>query len=243
MKRFRYGLNCVTHNSARNSDLTPLGYFEVVPGDTISGTVSIQCFSDTLKMVVINRMFADYYAFYVPYRVLDSGFPAFLIEGTGSVPTVANTFTFNFEKQLLLSTHTANVAWLRYCYNSVWNHFFRRSDESEAALTANSVQTTSFRPSTFHESIPEADSTTALTIDTSGPTLSIDDVRETFNKDAFNKTRDLYGDRYTDYLAATGVKANWSIEDSPECIGKSMNTMHITTVDPTPADRDWETNL
>jgi len=191
MKRYRYGLNCATHNTCQIHDLTPVGYYEVVPGDTFSGSVRFTCFSAMTGEVVLNRCYLDTYAFYVPYRLLDSGFPDFLVNGTGSLPTVADLFPFNYEKKFNLSA-TTNNAFQRYMYNFIWNSFFRPNEQSEAALTDATILQGYFRPSTFHEAVPEDGALTATTIDTSGPTLSIDEVRDAFNTDQFNKVRDFY---------------------------------------------------
>ena len=175
--------------------MTPLGYFETVPGETYSGSVEFKLFSDTTVSPIFNRAFFDIICVYCPFRILDSGFPDFLISGTGSVPTVTDTWEFNFEKQFTIpsgATGTSNVAWTRYMYNKTWNRFIRRADEGEATLTAKNRLWSSYRPSTFHESIPEASSLTPETVDTSGSTLSVDDIRTALNKDRFNKVRQYY---------------------------------------------------
>ena len=96
MKRYNYGLNCSTFTGTDFPYMTPLNHIEVVPGDTIGGEISVRYQSDNTVSLVMNRAYFDLYAVYVPYRVLWDDFPTYLIEGTGTVPTVANGFDFNF---------------------------------------------------------------------------------------------------------------------------------------------------
>ena len=235
MKRYRYGLNSVTHNAGQIGDYTPLGYHEVVPGDSVSGKISIKALTAPTTMLAMNRCFYDVFAFYVPFRLIWSGFPDFLISGTGTMPQITDTFAFNFEKASMIDdTVDYNSPWLRGAYWLVWNTFFRRQSETEAGLTdAGARVGCSYRPSTFHESIPEAGTLDSQTIDTSGTSTSVDDIRLAFNTDQFNRVRQFYGDRYTDYLAAVGVKANWSITEDPELLAHSYGTMKYVVIDPT----------
>jgi hypothetical protein len=104
--------------------LLPVSYTEVVPGDTISGTVQSRLFSDTTFTPLLNRTYFDLFAFYVPFRLLWDEWPTFIAERAGkdlTVPTVSDAFRQNFE---ILGTGTAPAAWQRYCYNLVYNQFF-----------------------------------------------------------------------------------------------------------------------
>lgn len=239
MKRMRYGLNAITTNAGEFNRMIPLGYLETVPGETYSGSLKIDIMSDTTNSVLFNRAFFDILVVYSPFRILDETFPDFLINGTGSIPTVTDLWKYNFEKAYNLpsaATGTSNTAWQRYMYNATWNRFVRRANETEAALTDNDRQKVSLRPSTWHESVPEADSTTPETIDTSGSTLSVDAIREALQADRFNKTRQYYGDRYVDYLSAVGVQADWSILEEPQLLATSRNTLKYQIVNVTTAD-------
>jgi len=225
MKRFRYGLNCQNMNSGLIADLVPFGFFEVVPGDSISGVTNAHVVSDVTTRLVLNRAYCDLYAFYVPYRLLWSGFPDFISQGTGTVPTVTDKFEGVYEKEFLIGSVTATslVPWHRRAYNLIWNNFFRRADDTEVSEDATGFLKCDYRPTTFFESVTEGGAA-GQTIDTSGSTVTVDAVREAFAQDQFNKVRNYYGDRYTDYLATIGVKANWSITDDPELIGQSKNS-------------------
>ena len=91
-KRFKYGLNSQTHTGTNFSYLTPLGYYDVVPGDSVYGKVSIRYQSDNSTHLIMNRAFMDVYAFYMPYRLMWDGFPTYLTSGTGTVPSISDKF-------------------------------------------------------------------------------------------------------------------------------------------------------
>ena len=195
--------------------------------------------SDTVLSPIFNRVYFDIIMVYSPFRILDESFPDFLINGTGSIPTVSDKWDFNFEKEFTIpagAAATSNVAWQRYMYNATWNRFVRRADQSDAVNTDTNRAAVSYRPSTWHESVPEGGSLAAETVDTSGSTLSVDDIRQAFNTDRFNNARAFYGDRYVDYLSAVGVKADWSILEEPQMLASKKNTMKFQLVNPTTPD-------
>ena len=68
--RNRYEWNCQTVNVSNPYDFTPLGYMEVVPGETISGAVEINLQSVPAVRNVQTRTYMDTFAFYVPFRLL-----------------------------------------------------------------------------------------------------------------------------------------------------------------------------
>ena len=116
MKRFKYGLGSIVQNATAFGTMTPLGYIEVVPGDTVSGTIDIQVFSDTTNQVIMNNAYCDYIVTYTPFRLMWDSFPDFLMTGTGTVPTVTDKWQFNFEKAFTIpdsgAAGTSNAAWL-----------------------------------------------------------------------------------------------------------------------------------
>ena len=173
MRRKPINQNFQTNTTAQVSGLTPLGFVEVVPGDTFSGTLEVNCKSATTVGVVGNRAYLDLYAFYCPYRILWEGFPDFLTKGEGSLPTVSNLCEIAFETKFTTTpaagAFTELVPFQRRCMNICYDRFFKRAVTADYGLDNNSVVTTFYRPSTFHEAIPEGADEVTTTIDTSGP--------------------------------------------------------------------------
>ena len=101
MKRYNYGINCQLHTGTNFSYVTPIGYFDVVPGDTMYGSLDFRYVSYNTNSLVMNRAFIDLYAFYVPYRLVWDEFPEFLTTGSGTLPTVTDVFEWNWEKNFI----------------------------------------------------------------------------------------------------------------------------------------------
>ena len=165
-KRFKYGLNSQTHTGTNFSYLTPLGYYDVVPGDSVYGKVSIRYQSDNSTHLIMNRAFMDVYAFYMPYRLMWDDFPTFLTQNTGTIPTVNDLFEWNFEKHFAYSS-TTNQPWFRRMYNAVDASFFTEGDADNQNDTKN-VHRVLNRASTFHEKVKTASEIEA------GSTVSVD---------------------------------------------------------------------
>ena len=222
-KRFKYGANCQTINMGRFHDLMPVLYHEVAAGETVSGTVTTRLMSDTTSKPILNRAYMDMIAVYIPFRLLWPEFPEWMSKSEedraaiGEPPKVTDIMVYNFERTLCLDNSTTNVAFLRYAYNLVWNTFFRRHDQNERTQDDNSRAVTSLRPSTFETRLKDQDQVEDATVN--DPT-SARSIREAMGRERFNKLRNYYGDRYTDYLASLGVEATWSILEEPEIIGQ-----------------------
>ena len=104
MRRTQYNLRGFHHNATRFGAFTPAGYYEVVPGDTMQGNIKFTVMSDPTDGFVLNPAYYDAYAFYVPYRLLDSTFPDLIKDPDSAsvVPTVTDLFEVNFEHAFTL---------------------------------------------------------------------------------------------------------------------------------------------
>ena len=224
--RNRYEYNCQKINFSNPYDFTPLGYMEVVPGETVAGAIEVNLQSCPAVRNVQTRTYMDCFAFYVPFRLLWPEWVDYISrddQGSETLPSVDEDWEVNFEPRLTRGTNgmaaTSNVAFLRWAYHYIYQKKFARDDNwNPAAPTeTTALQVVLNRPSTFEVSTPNA-TITEQTIDTSGATLGVDDIREAFALDDFKKMREFYGERYVDYLRAVGVQANWTILDEPESI-------------------------
>ena len=175
-QRNRYGYNCQTVQWAKVQQFVPLGYVDCVPGETVSGSVSVNVFSEPTTRPILNRHYIDAFAFYVPYRLLDESFPDFISgrDASAAPPFVTNTFDWNFEKVATIDdTVDKNTAWLRRCYTTVYNKFFNPSD-TDVGIESTSRQTVAMRPSTLETSfVFEQEAATAETF-----SANMDSLRE-----------------------------------------------------------------
>ena len=240
MRRYQYKLNDQNTTSGVWGKLTPLKYIEVAAGDSISGSVSVHNRSAKTVDESKSRAYTDLYAFYVPYRVLWDEWPQFITGQTDSIqlPQMNNVREWNFEKTI--GNNFLGLAyyaiWLRFFSNQ--NLFTNKSQENTKKLSVRAAEyerspqgqnqiTVYRRPTTYDLKMLDAElATNPINIvemnatDSGGnPTTTINNLRQAMTEERFQKSREYYGGRYTDFLAASGIKANWNILDEPECIG------------------------
>lgn len=255
MKRYKYGLNSQTLTSANFFELVTIGVIPVAPGETIGGKVTSQVLTESSTKVINNRTYNDEFAFYVPYRLVWDYWPEFIAGGTEqTIPELSSSEAT--WKQFMGRKYTGSSSgglsqvneFGRRAYNLIWNKFFRTPSVDEVSISQTTVLKTPLRSTTLNQRLKDSIDLADQTIDSSGTTITTGAIREAFAQDRFNKTRAYYGDKYTDYLAALGVEASWSILDEPELIGMSHNklrfnmvdaTAELDSVDPTPGNPDY----
>jgi hypothetical protein len=240
MKRYQYKLNDETVSGGSFGKLLCLKAIDVVPGDTVDGTLSHKAYSDLMSRFIATRTYFDTYAFYVPYRVVWEDFPAWIADAAAkTMPTTtvqnANIFMQNPNGDVI-------SAMLNRVYGMIWATFFQPTGnqqtwieqvKSGAQDNNTSVYDVYARPTTFdmkvrnESAIDQTFVPSTHTVDTN-PAFTVDELRSAMAQDRFQRMRDFYGTRYTDYLAAVGVKANWSILDEPECIAVNNNDWKAT---------------
>ena len=234
MKRFKYGQNSAVNNYGKMFQVLPIGIMEVVPGDTVSGSIGSRIITDSVNRIIQNRCYHDVYSFYVPYRLVFEQFPDFIAD----LDTAISLPVFATESEQLLDRNTgsgtAHHSMHVRAYSLIWNKFFRTEEAPEIDITTNqAVQRAPMRPTTLMQRLKDTLDVPDTTVDTSGSTLSTGAIRDAFAQDRFDKIRGFYGSKYTDYLAAIGVEAGWSIVDDPELIGVKTGSLPFNTVDST----------
>lgn len=227
--RTRYGYNCQKTCWGIISQFRSLGYVPVVPGETIHGAITTRVQSAPTLRNVLTRTYLDAWAFYMPYRLADPNWPNFISGVNDTPPTVVtDLWNANFEGRFTGGTIAAaadeNNSFQRNMYNMVFRDYFAKNKADIASLTATNILYCLQRPSTFEVAAPvKADP--ATTVDTSGATLAVDEIRKAFAADQFAKMRSFYGQRYTDYLMAVGVKTPWTLLDEPEKIASASTDL------------------
>ncbi len=233
MKRFTYGINTQTTTSGLMGQVQPINVQEVVPGDTLSGVMNVSVQSATTTAYIKNRAYYDVYSFYAPYRILWGGFPEFIsgrpiTDPEPTLPLVTDLFAACFEKEFtvkpVVGFMTALVPWVRRIYNQVIFRYFAGNEAQPVAPDSTVVAPATYRPGSFLQSTIRVGDI-SNTIDTSGPTLDVDDIRSAFAQDQFDKVRRYYGDKYVDYLRALGIKTSWTILEEPEFLGKTSGRL------------------
>ena len=165
MKRFQYKINDQQVSLGLLGKLIPISLHEVVPGDTLQGAKEIQFNSRPNGKLIKNRTFLDVATFYVPFRLLWSEFPTFLIDGTGTLPTL-NSDTSGYgcfleKKGMHGTSDNFIVPWIRMAYTLIWNKYYRRDDETEIdpLETNTQLKYVSMKSNDFFTSEPEGTDT------------------------------------------------------------------------------------
>jgi len=246
MRRYQYKLNDQNTTKGVWGKLQPLKYIEVAGGDTISGTISVHNRSAKTVEEIKSRAYCDLYAFYVPFRVIWPDWTRFVTgQSDVQVPQMKHARDWNFEK-----TTAGGNDFLGRAYYAIWCRFFSNQNlrdgidknnfntqpihQYAAALTGTPQANPSDvyrRPTNFDSKMLDADKAVKpvnwvsmdLTDDDGQPATTVNRLRQALTEERFQKAREYYGGRYVDFLAATGIKANWNILDEPECIGLSNN--------------------
>lgn len=228
----RYNYNRQTIAFGGMFRIQPLGYMEVLPGETLNGRISVDSFSAPTKRNIQSRVYSDLYTFFVPFRLLWENWPMWIADNGvgGSCPTLNTLATWNFEGRLTdgatadgTVAATRNTVWQRRAYRLIFEKFFNKEDQwdqlGDAAKDTADYWTALVRPSTWEQAEPPG-ARPSQTIDTSGASVTVDQIREGFARDQWDKMRNFYGARYTDYMMALGVKTPWTLLDEPEVLGK-----------------------
>lgn len=241
MRRFNYGQNFQAINSSNFTWLTPLGTVEVAPGETMRGKFTTEVWSDTTNRPIMNRMYYDTFAFYIPYRLLWDRWVDFITEREEGLIEPGTTGTSRFFFESPVTTPDGCRAWNRRAYNLIFNKYFKAPFQPEVDQDNDIALRCPVRPTTFHEAnSPDAQESVAVQV--VDGSFTVDEFRIAAAQDRFDRARAYYGDKYVDYLMTLGVKTNWAINDEPELIGKAARDFvyHNTNAtlteqgDPTP---------
>lgn len=146
MKRNKHSLSHYRLLSADMGMLIPIGWFDVLPGDTIQHATSALVRAAPLVAPVMHPLQVRIHHWYVPYRLMWNEFEDFITGGPAgtSLPTPP-TMTYStagaigsIGDYLGVPTGVNNLAWsalpLR-AYYKIWNEFYRDQDlETRQAL-------------------------------------------------------------------------------------------------------------
>lgn len=245
MKRYKYNMHNQWITASRIGELLPVFHQEVTPGDTWRGR-SFGVF----KLAPLNfpaymslKVFVHF--FFVPHRLVwntalgdDANFEDVITgSDTGTWPTISTTDT---DPQWLdwgvgatpgTNDPAMNALPIR-AFNLVYNdHFRNHLIESERSIDSLAVARVRFPSNDYYGSIAtEIQQGTEETIDSSGATIPITEIRDAWNRQRLKERRSLYGERYRDLLASYGVRAPDYRLDRPEHCARGVTTIGISEV-------------
>ncbi len=236
MKLYKYPLSGFWSQNTHFGQMTPLYYSEVIAGQSLRGRLKIKAITDSLKFAAMNRCYFDVFVFYLPFRVMWTGWQDFISQDLGGpVPTVGDDWIFNYEMAQVAVGGNRTI-WQRHMYNHVYNDVFRSGKQAERAVTTKTTAEVLTRGRSF-QNILQLEGVYPLpeeTIDTSGATLAVDAVR--IAQIEQKKQRLAYffdnpsNQEYLQTLSRMGVQAGWEIEDMPRMIGQFHQQAAFETV-------------
>ena len=237
--RTQYRISGRFQQTLNHSELKPIFLYETAPGETWTGRATVRGITAATKSLFLNRMFVDFYVFYIPYRVVWDQWPNFVSQSKATdvdtIPTLppllcgtANDLNLEwlFCKQAMFEEagqFCVNTLPL-YCYNRVWNRYFREESQPNRAESEGTFALATRRPTDYHARLHLGARLDSPAI----PTGTLDDLRGALARDQFANIRQRYGDKYVDYLRSLGVNTSSAIIDEPEVVAKVSKEMPYT---------------
>lgn len=215
-----------TYTEASFSQLQPVHRYDVVPGQSIEATVQTVMRSKPYLTPVQTAGVSYLFAFYVPYRLLWSGWIDFVVNRTGTVPTATSEWPALFERETPLPRNSFG----RRAYKAIYNQYFGTPDMSWYSNIETDTDTSMKQVRTLdqflsHWALTGSVSQTTQTAPVTGTapnqiaTINVDQLRGNLQRSVHVRRRDLTGDKYVDALSAMGVKLDWRVQQAPEFLG------------------------
>jgi len=239
MKRSTYKQRIHIHNGSQLNMLVPVLRRDVVPGTRVQGDVRIFARSQRYANEYANGGLLQAWAFYVPYRLLWSGWEAWLVGGAGTFPTTATAWP------LMLDNSGTNSSLFRRAYKLAYNQYFGDSEVSYYADITNDSSATPLGLKTldqFHGALrQELDmeqhvSTHDVTGSGTVAEIDMDTLTRDLRDYRSQRRRDQFGNKYVDLLRSMGVELDWRVQDAPEFLGSATKEVLPYQHDPDAQD-------
>lgn len=251
-KRTHYNLTHQVATMGFIGHLTPFLMMNVNPGDTFSGRIGLLARLSPLKRPLLQDLYVDQYVFYVPNRLLWSGWEDFIAAGPNDDTAVTPPPTINTQNLSLFRPQNATLEfyqpWYQYAYNLIWNEYFR--DAARQAVKAPgdvNAQATGQWPVApkrhyWNELRPEVQTGTSARAyvipgGTDGAVLAVD-ILKAIAQQKLQMKRATYGTRYVDILRSFGVSVNYQMLQRPEMVASAHGIINVTDVVSTASPTD-----
>lgn len=218
------------YNESRFFRVTPIGRFDVVPGQSVDLETAVRLRTPNFINPVLSGGLAVVATFYVPYRLLWNGWVDFVTERVGNtgnnqsatVPTSAVSSPFLLERR-----SSQKNTFGRRAYKLIYNQFFGDKDMGEyyPTITDDADVSTPHGARALEQLLSKLVMTGSITeqtfsIDTSGATAAIplNQFHHALVTARQMKRRDMTGNKYVDALLSMGVKLDWRVQQAPELL-------------------------
>lgn len=250
LRRYRYGMRHHWVSSQKIGVLTPCFHQEVTPGDTWYGQTNGLIRMAPINAPVFASIRCEMFFFFIPHRIIwdefedwitdqDSGIQFPLFFAPSDQPTLGLEYihrALGFGKlDEAFNDQDVSALPLR-AYNRVYNEFFRDQQVEPEIGESNTVLLRgNFKAADFYSrarpEIQQGDETQiSVTPDPGDDYVTVQAIRDGFHRQKVKERRAQYGERYTDYLRAMGLRVPDSLLDRPEFVGHGSATMGISEV-------------
>lgn len=211
----------------------------VVPGQRIShASVRVNFQTVPLSTVQMNSCVASVYSFYVPLRLVWTGWTDFIsgVDTTTPIPTSAVAAPWMYDmNNVAVPQSTLYRRAVKLCYNQFFGD--QEFDNQGTVVTPPWYNVTAdgvvdqYVTKTLENrlaSVTETDELTTYSFPTTAGTPPTIELRE-FSRAMGNARRDFVqdttGDKYVDLLRSLGVDPDWRVQNAPEFLG--VSTMDV----------------
>lgn len=252
MQRNKYNMHHQWIASNQIGHLTPMFIQEVTPGDTWSGRSTGVFRMAPLDLPTYMSLSIFVHYFFVPHRLVWDEFEEVVTGSDTTTPwptlpsnvgTSTNWEKFGVQSHIVNNSLQLNALPVR-AYNKIYNdHFRNNSTTVESSLNNMSTHRVNFPSSDYFGGITsEIQQGSVETIDSSGSTIPVTEIRDAFNRQRFKERRSQYGERFRDYLLSDfNVQCPDSRLDRSEHCASGKTTMGISEVVTTATSTEAET--
>lgn len=212
MKRYKHNLSHYHLFTCDMGQLVPASCVEVLPGDTFRCQASAMVRCQPLVAPVMHPVQIRIHHFFVPNRILWSGWEKFITEQDLETPpptTSASGVTQRLSNWLgIPRVAFTSVSSLPFrAFNKVWNDYYRDQEiNEELGLDQKDVQHCAWEKD--HATAARTDSqrgddATALVVNNA---VQARTMRQALAVQRFREARSRFGNRYVEYLQYLGIK-------------------------------------
>lgn len=245
MKRYRYNLTHQVASAGSLGQLIPFCIMEVAPGDTFSGKVGMLVRFSPLKKALLMDIDVDLFMTYTPHRLVDSGWEDFVANGPVAAGTTVPSITLaaagaddmpHLRYVNRAGSTRSQSAYRLYCYNLIYNEYFRDDDDTPVANTDRnsglpwSVNAKKNFYTTLSENLGESESHIVDVQSGTPDFVRAEDILQAVAQQKVAMKRATYGTRYVDILKSMGININYQMLQRPEIVGVGRSTVNVTDV-------------
>lgn len=250
MKRYKHNLSYTHLTTGNFGDLIPVGWWEVLPGDSFRASTSVFTRCTPLLSPVMHPCQVRLHSFFVPVRLVEPDWEKFITGVDNSVNLeVGEAVGDDLDNYLGIPKKMAqgNLAVLkapRKAYALIWKEYYR--DETlQYNVEYDAVAPISYAKdwSTTARFDPSQHGTRTVEVqgDPGDQYVSTLDIRSALARQRFDEIRQRFGQRYTEYLQYLGVTPSDARLQRPEYLGGGVGPINFSEVLATAATENQPT--